>query len=200
MRSIQDTVLDSLKIEQNALEAIAETLDIGAIEQIVDALIHCGGRILVSGCGTSGAAAKKIVHTLCCVECPAFYLNPADAVHGGMGALRKGDTLLLISKGGGTSEIVNIIDSCKGKGVTIVGITENEMSVLAQKSDYLLKIKVPREADEYNLLATASTIAVIATMDAIAVCLMERNGFNREKFAVIHPGGDVGDRLLHGKA
>ena len=155
------------------------------------------GRVAVAGVGTSGVAAKKLVHSLCCIEVPAFYLNPADAVHGALGSVQEGDIVFLISKGGGTREIIQMIPSLQAKKTTIVAITENPESVLGVSCDILLRVAIEREADTFNMLATTSTLTVIALFDALAIAVMQVTGFTQEQFAIIHPSGAVGDRLLH---
>jgi D-arabinose 5-phosphate isomerase GutQ len=142
------------------------------------------------------AAARKIAHSLCCVERPAAFLSPGDAVHGGLGLVQPGDVVIAISKGGNTREILNLLEAVRAKQAFLVAVTENPGSALARLSDLLLKVRVEREPDTFNMLATASTMAVLAVFDAVCIALMERTGYTREQFAVIHPGGAVGDRLL----
>lgn len=188
--------------EADSLACLIKMMDPDGLAAVVKLLANCKAnksRILTTGVGTSGAAAKKIAHTLSCIEIPAFFLSPADGVHGALGALQPGDTLIAISKGGGTEEIIKILPAIKSKGAKLIGVTENESSKLAQASDLLLKVRVEKEPDPFNMLATASTLAVIAVFDAIAVVLMEYTGYTKEQFLVIHPGGAVGQRLLHQK-
>lgn len=120
-------------------------------------------------------------------------------MHGGLGAVQKDDVVIAISKGGGTREIVNLLPAIRTKGAYLIGVTEREDSVLAREASLLLKVKVEREPDEFNMLATASTMAVIAVFDAVCIALMEVTGYTREQFAVIHAGGAVGARLLQPK-
>lgn len=196
MATVKESMRSTLRQESESVGNIFEKLDMDAAEQLVEMLCALEGRVVTAGCGTSGAAAKKIAHTLNCVDCPAAFMSPADAVHGGMGTVREGDVAILLSKGGATPEITQLVPGLKSRGAKIVAVTENEDSELANSSDLLLKIHVESEPDKFNMLATASTLTVIAVMDAIAICVMDRNGFSREKFAVIHPGGAVGRRLL----
>ena len=133
------------------------------------------------------------------MERPATFLSPADAVHGALGMLQKEDVLILITKGGNTQEIVNFIPACKQKGALLIGVTENPDSVLALNADIFLKVKVAKEPCPFNMLATASTMAVIALFDAMCIALMHYTGYTREQFALIHPGGAVGERLLGGE-
>ena len=184
--TIKESVRGTLRQESESVGNIFEKLDMGAVEQLVEMLCSLEGRVVTAGCGTSGAAAKKIAHTLNCVDCPAVFISPADAVHGGMGTVCAGET----------PEITQLVPGLKKRGAKIVAVTENENSELARESDLLLKIHVASEPDRFNMLATSSTLTVIAVMDAIAICVMDRNGFTRETFAVIHPGGAVGRRLL----
>ena len=182
--------------EATALQQLETSIDSTAFTQCVEILAACKGRILTIGCGTSAAAARKIAHSLCCIERPAAFLSPGDALHGGLGLVQTGDVVIAISKGGNTREIISILPALQSKGATLIGVTENPDSVLGRASSILVKVKVPREPDEFNMLATASTLAVIAVFDAICIILMEVTGYTREKFAVIHPGGAVGERLL----
>jgi len=182
--------------ESGALARLRETVDPKAFWECVKIIAACKGRIVASGVGTSAAAARKIAHSLSCVERPAFFLSPADAVHGGLGSVKKGDVAVLISKGGNTREILNIIPALQAKKVVIVAVTENGDSALARASDLLVKVHVDCEADDFNMLATTSTMAVVAVFDAACVALMKVTGYTKQQFAIIHPGGAVGERLL----
>jgi len=182
-----------------ALEKLPETVSAVAFSDTVRAIAECRGKVICAGVGTSGAAAKKIAHSLSCIERPAFFLDPGDAVHGALGSVQPGDVAILISKGGNTSEIISLIPALQNKTVTIIGVTESKESVLAEACTILLQIAVNKEADRFNMLATTSTMAVTAVFDAVCIVLMGHTGFTREKFAIIHPGGAVGSRLLSGK-
>ena len=189
-------------MEAGAVENLKKMIDPDAIASAVAMIADCkasGGRILTTGVGTSAAAARKIAHTLSCVEIPSFFLSPGDGVHGALGALQKGDVVIAISKGGGTDEIVRILPAVRAKGAKLIGVTEKRDSGLGKASDLIMLVKAEKEADSFNMLATASTMAVIAVFDAVAVALMEYTGYTREQFAVIHPGGAVGERLWNGK-
>ena len=158
-----------------------------------------GGKVILCGCGTSGAAAKKIAHTLNCVEIPAVFLSPADAVHGGLGIARHGDTAILISKGGNTEELVRLMPVLKEKETFLIGVSEDEASRIACGADLFLKTEIKEEPCPLGMLATASTITVIALFDAIAIHIMEKSGYTREQFHLIHPGGAVGEKLAGGR-
>lgn len=194
---IRSEIERCITIEGDSIKQLVNTLDMDVVTKTAKALMDCKGKVIVSGCGTSGTAAKKIAHSLSCVEIPALFLSPADAVHGALGVLQEEDILILISKGGNTSELVKLIPGCKTKKAMLIGVSENPESEIAKQSDIYVKIKVEKEPCRFNMLATASTLAVISTFDAICIALMQMTGFTREQFAVIHPGGAVGDRLLN---
>lgn len=193
---LQELIHHTWNVEADSIRSLADKTDMDAVMRAVEVLSQMKGKAIVAGCGTSGAAAKKIAHSLCCVERPAAFLSPADAVHGALGMLQKDDVLILITKGGNTAEIVNFIPACKDKGAFLIGVTENENSVLAKEADLFLKVKVDKEPCPFNMLATASTLAVISLFDAICIALMVETGYTKEQFLRIHPGGAVGERLL----
>lgn len=182
-------------MEAQSLAALVDDLEEAKVTEAIRVLGECKGKVLLSGCGTSAMAAKKIAHSLCCIGIPAAFLSPSDAVHGALGLLQSGDVLILISKGGSTRELVNLIPACKTKQAILIGVSENPDSVIAQAADIYLRVKVEQEPCRFNMLATASTLAVISLFDAICVTLMQLTGYTREQFAVNHPGGAVGERL-----
>jgi KpsF/GutQ family protein len=184
------------RAEAAAVAALPEVVAPAAFARCVQAMARCRGKVLVAGCGTSAAAARKIAHSLCCIERPATFLSPGDAVHGGLGLVQPRDLVIAISKGGGTREIANLLPAVRAKGAFLIGVTEKVDSELARQSDLVLLVKVDREPDPFNMLATASTMAVVAVFDAVCIALMEVTGYTKAQFARIHPGGAVGDRLL----
>lgn len=187
-----------LEIERDAINSLIDSLDKEIMDKIVDLLCSVkvnGHKVILSGCGTSAMAAKKISHSLNVIEVPSFFLSPADSIHGGFGAIQKGDVVVLVTKGGNTKEVINFLPVCKEKGAFIIGVSENEQSVLAKNCDYFLKIKIDREPCPWNMVATASTLAIISTWDSIIITAMQHNGFTKKDFLLIHPGGAVGDRL-----
>lgn len=184
----------SLEIESKAISDIMDYLDVDAFGKAVDVLSSCQ-KIITCASGTSGIAAKKFAHSLCCVERPAFFLPPAEAVHGGLGALRKEDVMVMISRGGKTVELLPIIDVCNKKGATLIALTENMDSPLAQKADIVVPFKVERESDKYNVMATSSFVIPIGIFDAMLAAIIEETGYKVEQFGLIHPGGAVGERL-----
>lgn len=190
------------KTEAAELERLCSEIDYaaaGLLGTMLDEARQRGKRIFFAGVGTSAAAARKAAHSFSCVEFPSAFLPPADAVHGGLGVVQRGDVVILISKGGNTAEIIHMIDSLKVKKAFVVGVTEDLNSKLGVQADLTIKIKIGKEPDSFNMLATASTMAVIAFFDAMAIYLMEVSGYTKEQFAVIHPGGAVGDRLANQK-
>lgn len=193
---ILSEVRRTLTIEAQSVQKLTDELNEDAVLQVANAIADCKGKIILSACGTSAMAAKKIAHSLNCIERPALFLTPSDAVHGGLGVLQADDIFILISKGGNTGELTRLIPACKTKKALLISVSENEGSQLAQAADIFLKVKVEMEPCRFNMLATASTMAVVATFDAICIALMQMTGYTREQFAVIHPAGAVGDRLL----
>lgn len=195
-KMISDEIIRTIQIEADSLHSLLESLDMDQIVKAVHLIGDCKGRIIVAGCGTSAMAAKKIVHSLNCIERPSVFLTPSDAVHGGLGLLQPGDILILISKGGNTRELIQLIPACKTKKALLIGVTENPDSIIAKEADLSLKVKVESEPCRFNMLATASTMAVISVFDAICIALMSYTDYTKEQFAIIHPNGAVGDRLL----
>ena len=186
--------MEAFKIESESLMATAEVIDKAEFERAVEVLSKAE-RIASAGCGHSGIACQHFAHLMCCIERPARFISPAEAVHGGLGYIQKGDVIVLASRGGKTDELMPIADICKNKGATIIGITENLASPLAQKSDIVIAMKVTRECDKYNCQGTTSFTVLAAIFDALQTAVLENTGFKNEEFAVIHPGGAVGKRL-----
>jgi D-arabinose 5-phosphate isomerase GutQ len=193
----------TLLTEAKAIENLTKKLDYRALDKIVERLLKAkrsNARVFVAGCGTSGAAAKRIAHTLSCIEIPGIFLSPADAPHGAMGMIQPGDVVVLISKGGGTPEILNYVPCCKDKGATIVGVTHNPDSALASECDLPLILDTGEEPCPWKMMPCASTLGVIAAFDAIILATMRLNGFTKEQFLRIHPGGATGDALRGGSS
>ena len=185
---------ESLKIESQAISAISGYLDFKKFSEAVHVLCTCK-KIITCASGSSGIAAKKLAHSLCCIERNAQFLSPAEALHGGMGCVKKGDAVVIVSRGGKTAELLPIIEVCNKKEAILIAITENLYSPLAEKAQIVVPLKIERESDKYNVMATASFIATIALFDAMLVAVMEETGFKLEQFSLIHPGGAVGERL-----
>ena len=185
---------ESIQIEAKAIADIAGYLDEDSFYEAVKALA-AAPRITTCASGSSGIAAKKFAHSLCCIERGAQFLSPAEAVHGGMGCMKKGDVVVMVSRGGKTAELLPIIDVCNKKGVTLIGVTENLNSILAQKSQIVVPMKIERESDCLNEMATTSYVVTVALFDAMLNALMVMTDYTLQQFALIHPGGAVGDRL-----
>ncbi len=185
---------ESIAIEAKAIADIAGYMDQDAFYEAVKALA-AAPRITTCASGSSGIAAKKFAHSLCCIERGAQFLSPAEAVHGGMGCMKKGDVVVMVSRGGKTAELLPIIDVCNKKGVTLIGVTENLDSILAKKSQIVVPMKIERESDCLNVMATTSYVVTVAIFDAMLNALMVMTDYTLQQFALIHPGGAVGDRL-----
>jgi D-arabinose 5-phosphate isomerase GutQ len=193
-KNIWKNAEDSFKLESSALLKALEHIDKTAFEDAVTALAKAG-RIAASGCGHSGIACQHFAHLMCCIELPARFISPSEALHGASGFLKEGDVMVLASRGGKTAELLPIIDICKLKGVKIISITENTDSPLALGADIVIKMHVERETDKYNSQGTTSFVVLSAIFDALQTALLEETGFKNNQFAVIHPGGAVGERL-----
>lgn len=186
--------MEAFKIESESLLRTAEVIDSVEFARAVEVLANAT-RIGAAGCGHTGIACRHFAHLMCCIERPARFISPAEAVHGGLGFLQKGDVIVLASRGGKTDELLPIADVCRGKGVTVIGVTENLASPLAEKSDIVLAMAVTRECDRYNCQGTTSFAVTSAIFDALQTAVLEYTDFKNEQFAVIHPGGAVGKRL-----
>ncbi len=185
---------DSFIIESDSIRKALDYIDKTSFEKAINALSKAE-RIATSGCGHSGIACQHFAHSMCCIELPARFISPAEAVHGATGFVKQGDVMVLASRGGKTSELIPIQRICKEKGVTIISITEDMESPLAMDSDIVIKMHVERESDKYNSQGTSSFVVLSAIFDAIQVALIEETGFRNEQFALIHPGGAVQERL-----
>lgn len=189
--AIAGEVLDT---EIEGLEAVKAQLD-GAFEKAVTTMASCTGRVVVTGVGKSGLVGRKIAATLSSTGTPSFFLHPVEGAHGDMGMLRDEDVILALSNSGGTDEVNAIIPTLKAIGATVICMTGNAASAMAQLSDIVIKVAVPREACLIGLAPTSSTTAQLAVGDALAVCLMEWKSFSKDDFKKFHPGGSLGQRL-----
>ena len=191
---IYDIAMNAFRIESESLIKTMEAIDPEQFAAVVDALAKAE-RIAAAGCGHSGIACQHFAHLMCCIERPARFISPAEAVHGATGYLQAGDVILLVSRGGKTDELMPIADIAKRKGAIVVAVTENLQSPLAEKSDYVLAMAVTRECDKYNCQGTTSFAVTSAIFDALQTAVLEATDFQNQKFAVTHPGGAVGKRL-----
>ena len=185
---------EAFEIEAREVLRAREAMDMEALGRAVD-LLSLAPRIAASGCGHSGIACQHFAHLMCCIERPARFISPAEAVHGASGYLQKGDVMLLVSRGGKTAELLPIADICRRKGAWVIAVTEALTSPLAERADVVLPMQVDRETDRYNSQGTASFAATNAIFDALQAALIEETGYRNEQFALIHPGGAVGERL-----
>ena len=186
--------LSAYDIEAECIKNLKSYFDEEAFQKAVE-LLKNAERIGASGCGHSGIACRHFAHLMCCIERPARFISPAEAVHGGSGYLKKGDVMLFASRGGKTAELMPILDICKKKGVKVITVTENLDSPLAKDADVVLKQYVNRETDEHNMQGTTSTTSLIVIFHTLQAALIEEVGYTEEQFALIHPGGAVGARL-----
>ena len=180
--------------EAREITRACEVMDWDAFEKAVEVLAKAP-RIGTAGCGHSGICCEHFAHSLCCVERPARFVSPAQAVHGAMGFIQKGDVMVLASRGGKTAELIPIMNIAKTKGATVISVTEKMDSPLALGADIVLPMKVELETDKYNSQSTSSFVALAAVFDALQTALIEETGYVNEQFALIHPGGAVGERL-----
>ncbi len=183
-----------LQTELEALEGLLKRLD-QTFEEAVELVFAAPGRVVVTGMGKSGLIGQKISATFASTGTPSFFLHPAEAAHGDLGMIVRGDLLLALSYGGETEEINQLLPAAKRLGIPVIALTGNGKSTLAQAADAVLDIRVEREACSLNLAPTASTTAMLAMGDALAVALLERRGFKEEDFALLHPGGRLGKKL-----
>lgn len=190
-----DTARRVLQIEARAIEDVLSRLD-GSFEKAADVLFGCAGRIVVAGMGKSGIVGRKISATFSSTGSPSFFLHPAEAMHGDLGMLARGDVLLAVSYGGETEEILNLLEALKRLEIRVVTLTGNVKSTLAGASDAVVDVSVREEACSLNLAPTASTTVAMAVGDALAISLLERRGFQPEDFAALHPAGRLGKKLL----
>ena len=182
------------EIEYECIKGMLDYFNEEAFSKAVE-LLKNAERIGTSGCGHSGIICQHFTHLLNCIEQPAKFISPAEAVHGGTGFLREGDVIVLASRGGKTAELLPIMDICKRKGVKIITVTENLESPLALGADVVLKQYVNRETDKYNAQGTTSSTALCMIFHTLQTALIEETDYRNEQFALIHPGGAVGERL-----
>ena len=187
-------VKNVFKIESECIQEMESYLDEAAFSAAVE-LLKNAPRIGASGCGHSGIICQHFAHLMCCIELPAKFISPAEAVHGGTGYLKTGDVMVFASRGGKTKELLPILDICKAKGVKVITITENLESPLALGADVVLKQHVNRETDKYNAQGTTSSTSLAVMFHMLQTALIEETGYLNEQFALIHPGGAVGERL-----
>lgn len=184
-----------LRTEAAAILSLVDRL--GAdFDRAVQILFECRGRVVVTGMGKSGIICRKVAATLSSTGTPAFFLHPAEAIHGDLGALREEDVVVAMSYSGETEELIRLIESIRRIGARLVAVTGNPTSTLARAADVALDCSVTEEACPMNLAPTASTTAALALGDALAMTVLVRKGFREQDFASLHPGGKLGRRLM----
>ncbi len=184
-----------VRIEAEAVAALEQRIG-EPFARAVDIIHSCSGRVVISGVGKSGIIARKIVATLNSTGTPALFLHPSDALHGDLGMVRKEDVAVLVSKSGDTIELRNLLPMLKRIGVPIIALLGTMGSKLAEASDIVLDVSVKEEACPYDLAPTSSTTATLVLGDALSMALLDRRQFTEEEFALYHPGGTLGKRLL----
>jgi arabinose-5-phosphate isomerase len=193
--SALDLARKVLKTEADAIMGLVERID-GEFEKALDLLHHCQGRVIVTGMGKSGIICRKIAATLSSTGTSAWFLHPAEAIHGDLGAIREDDVVLALSHSGETEELLRLLEAIRQIGARLIALTGNHLSTLAKAADVTLDCGIAEEACPMNLVPTASTTAALAMGDALAMTLAVRKGFREEQFASLHPGGKLGRRLM----
>jgi len=184
-----------LKIESEAIKSLIKRIDKN-FKKAVDIIYNCKGRVVVTGMGKGGIIGQKISATMSSVGTPSLWLHSAEAIHGDLGRVAKDDIVIILSKSGETQEVKELLPMLKKIGTKVIALTGNPKSTLAKYSNVVLDVSVKKEACSLNLAPTASTTAMLAMGDALAICLLDKRGFRREDFAFYHPGGTLGKQLL----
>jgi len=195
LEAIHDTAKRVLKIESEAVSALADRID-GNFTKAVEMILACKGRVVITGMGKSGLICQKVAATMASTGTPAFFLHPAEGIHGDLGMLMKGDVVIAVSNSGETEELTRILPVIKRMGLPLIAMAGNPGSTLARAGDVFLDISIREEACPLGLAPTASTTATLAMGDALAVALLVQRGFRDEDFALFHPGGALGKKLL----
>ncbi|MDJ0738287.1 MAG: KpsF/GutQ family sugar-phosphate isomerase [Gammaproteobacteria bacterium] len=193
--TLRRSAISVVEIERDAVGALVERID-DRFVRACEHILACRGRVVVTGMGKSGHVAKKIAATLASTGTPAFFVHPGEASHGDLGMITASDVVLALSNSGETSEIVTIVPLISRMGAPLISMTGRPGSTLAREADVNLDVSVAKEACPHDLAPTASTTAALVMGDALAIALLEARGFTAEDFALSHPGGSLGRRLL----
>ncbi len=193
--SIRETAKKVIQAEAQAVAALSERID-ASFEKAVEIILASHGRVVVSGMGKSGLIGQKIASTMASTGTPAFFLHPAEGIHGDLGMIMKGDVVIAISNSGETEELLRILPVVKRLGASLIAMSGNPDSTLSRMADVYLDVSVSEEACPLGLAPTSSTTATLAMGDALAVALLVQRGFKEEDFAIFHPGGSLGKKLL----
>lgn len=189
-----ESIQQVIQKEIESLKSVAQS--IGDLDPLVDAILNCTGKVVVTGMGKSGLIGRKISATFSSTATPSSFVHPAEALHGDIGIIGNGDLVLAISSSGETDELLALIPHLKRREVQIACMTCQENSTLARKSDHLIPLHVEYEADPFSLIPTCSTTAMLAVGDALAIAVLSKRGLTREQFAELHPSGSIGRKLL----
>lgn len=195
MSQIKQYAIDTINAEADAVRRLT-TLITDDFENSVRAILACTGKVIITGMGKSGLIGKKIAATLASTGTPSFFLHPGEAYHGDLGMISKNDIVLAMANSGQTDEILKLIPFLQNNGNIVIAMTGNPESTLAKNAHYHLNINVRREACPMNLAPTSSTTAMLVMGDALAIALIRERNFKPEDYAVFHPGGSLGRRLL----
>jgi arabinose-5-phosphate isomerase len=184
-----------LRTEAAAILSLVDRID-ATFDRAVQLLYACDGRVIVTGMGKSGLICRKIAATLSSTGTSAWFLHPAEAIHGDLGAIRENDVVIALSHSGETEELIRLLESIRRIGAQLIALTGDPGSTLARAADVTINCGIAEEACPMNLVPTASTTAALAMGDALAMTLLVRKGFREEQFASLHPGGRIGRRLM----
>ena len=200
--SSRDADVQTSQVFESVLRAEAEAILAAAkrlgpeVDQAIQLLLCCKGRVILTGLGKTGYVARKAAATFCSTGTPAIFLHPSEALHGDLGVVSKGDVLIAVSNSGETTEVIQLLPHMFRLGVPVIALTGDRQSTLAVRSNITLDTGVADEADEISVTPTSSTTVAMSMCDALAVTLMRDRGFTREQFAIFHPGGNLGKKLL----
>ena len=192
---IKDSAIQTLRIEAESITHLIEHVD-DEFERVVHCILDCRARVIITGMGKSGHVGRKIAASLASTGTPSFFMHPAEAFHGDLGMVTADDVVIAISNSGESAEVVNILPVIKRIGAKIVAMSGRRESSLGKNADYFIDVSVEREACPLGLAPTASTTAALAMGDAIMVALLEARNFTKQDFALFHPGGSLGRKLL----
>jgi len=191
----KETARQVLKIEAESILELIEKIDDNFI-RAVELISKCKGKVVLTGIGKSGLVSKKIASTLASTGTPAIFMHPAEGIHGDLGMLSPKDIIIILSNSGETEEVLQLIPLLKRMDLKMIIITGNPKSTLASRGDIIINVSVKEEACPWGLIPTSSTTAALAMGDALAIAVLKKKGFKEEEFAILHPGGSLGKRLL----
>lgn len=195
MQEMLNHAQDVLRMEAEAVLELVPRIDAN-FAAAVEMILQCPGRTVITGMGKSGIIGRKMAATLASTGTPSFYLHPAEGIHGDLGMVTAGDVVIALSNSGETGEVLNILPSLRRIGAKIIAMVGNDASTLAKNADVVLNVGVSKEACPLGLAPTSSTTAALAYGDALALALLQRHHFTASQFAIFHPGGSLGRRLL----